>query len=73
MHFGLGFALNSSEAPLAPNPNVCGWGGWGGSIIIIDQDARMSCSFVMNKMASGLMGDTRSAKLIQGVYKSLMA
>jgi len=73
MRFGLGFGLNSREMPLSPNPNVCFWGGWGGSVIIIDQDARMTLSYVMNKMHVGLMGDTRSADLIAATYQSLLA
>lgn len=69
--FGLGFGINSKEMPLAPKPNVCFWGGWGGSLVIIDQDAHMSCTYVMNRMHSGLMGDTRSAALVGGVYAAL--
>jgi CubicO group peptidase (beta-lactamase class C family) len=71
LRFGLGFGINSSELPLSPNQNVCFWGGWGGSVVIIDQDARMSVAFMMNKMHEGLLGDTRSASLIQAAYTSL--
>lgn len=69
--YGLGFGLNNPRAPLAPNPNVCYWGGWGGSVIVIDQDARSSCAFVMNKMYQGLMGDPRSGALLQAFYAGL--
>lgn len=71
MAFGLGFGLNSSEVPLSPNANVCYWGGWGGSSVLVDQDASLSASFVMNKMFAGLLGDVRSYHLVQAVYKSL--
>ena len=71
MAFGLGFGLNSPEVPLSPNTNVCYWGGWGGSSVLIDQDASLSASFVMNKMFAGLLGDLRSYRLVQAVYKSL--
>ncbi len=71
MRFGLGFGLNSLETPISPNPNVCFWGGWGGSVIIIDQDARMTIAYMMNKMHQGLTGDLRSASLILGAYASL--
>jgi CubicO group peptidase (beta-lactamase class C family) len=47
---GLGFGLNGEEAPVSPNPNTCYWGGWGGSIAVIDMDARMTISYVMNQM-----------------------
>ncbi len=69
--FGLGFGLNSEQMPLSPNKNVCYWGGWGGSSILVDQDAQLSVSFVMNKMFDGLMGDLRSFSLVQAMYKSL--
>ena len=69
--FGLGFGLNSEVMPLSPNQNTCFWGGWGGSSVVVDQDASLSASFVMNKMFPGLMGDTRSFGLLQAVYQSL--
>ncbi|MEO1841477.1 MAG: serine hydrolase domain-containing protein, partial [Pseudomonadota bacterium] len=69
--FGLGFGLNSDVMPISPNKNACFWGGWGGSSIIVDQDAALSASFVMNKMHEGLMGDPRSMGLVQQVYQNL--
>ena len=69
--FGLGFGLNSEVMPLSPNQNTCFWGGWGGSSVVVDQDASLSASFVMNKMFPGLMGDNRSMSLLQAVYQSL--
>jgi len=69
--FGLGFGLNNPEAPLSPNKNTCFWGGWGGSAIIIDQDARASIAYVMNKMETGLAGDMRSANLVGAFYQAL--
>ena len=69
--FGLGFGINLPEAPLSPNKNVCFWGGWGGSVIIIDQDARMTIAYVMNRMFTELEGDMRSAALIQAAYASI--
>ncbi len=69
--FGLGFGLNSELMPISPNANACYWGGWGGSSILVDQDARLSASFVMNKMYEGLMGDPRSYGLVQAVYEAL--
>jgi len=69
--FGLGFGINSADTPLAPNKNVCFWGGWGGSLALIDQDANMSFSFVMNKMHEGLVGDLRAYQLGQAIYAGL--
>lgn len=69
--FGLGFGLNSDILPMSPNKNACYWGGWGGSSILVDQDAKLSVSFVMNKMFPGMMGDMRSYSLVQAVYEAL--
>ena len=71
MRFGLGFGINSPAMPLSPNANACFWGGWGGSAVIIDQDAGIAMSYVMNKMYPGLMGDTRSADFVGAVYQAL--
>jgi CubicO group peptidase (beta-lactamase class C family) len=71
MAFGLGFGLNNPKAPVSPNANTCFWGGWGGSIAIIDQDARCSIAYVMNKMHQGLMGDSRGGALVKAFYASL--
>jgi CubicO group peptidase (beta-lactamase class C family) len=70
MAFGLGFGVNTAKL-LSPNPNTCFWGGWGGSLALIDQDAGMSMSYVMNKMDVGLTGDVRSYNLVQAMYAAL--
>lgn len=71
IRFGLGFGLNSDAVPMSPNPNAGYWGGWGGSSVLIDQDARVSASFVMNKMIDSILGDRRSYDLVQTFYKCL--
>ena len=69
--FGLGFGIVPESLPLSPNKNTCYWGGWGGSAVVIDQDARISAAYVMNKMADGLAGDFRAFKLLGAVYRGL--
>jgi CubicO group peptidase (beta-lactamase class C family) len=69
--FGLGFALNRGPVPLTPNPNSCFWAGWGGSSVVIDQDAHIVSSYVMNKMFPSLLGDLRSFTLRNAAYKDL--
>jgi len=63
MRYGIGFGLMTELIPLSPNPRSCFWGGWGGSIAVIDCDTRTTVAYVMNKMASGLVGDTRGGLL----------
>ena len=71
VRFGMGFGLVDARFPLSPNPRTFFWGGWGGSLAIIDLDARVSIAYVMNKMAADLMGDLRGAMIAMSVYKSL--
>jgi CubicO group peptidase (beta-lactamase class C family) len=68
---GIGFGLQNAELPMSPNERVCFWGGWGGSLAILDLDARMSFSYVMNKMGEGTVGDMRGAGLLLAAYTSL--
>ena len=46
---------------LLPEGRVCCWGGYGGSLVIIDVDRRITFAYVMNKMAPG--GGTIAAAL----------
>ncbi|PHR15295.1 MAG: serine hydrolase [Sphingopyxis sp.] len=68
--FGMGYGLNNPAMPLSPNTNTAFWGGYGGSSVIVDQDARLCFSYVMNKMQSGLVGDPRGFGLAAAMYMS---
>jgi len=72
LKMGMGFGLPSPMLPV-PNPRTCFWGGWGGSLAIIDVDAQMSFSYVMNKMGEGTAGDLRGASLLMAAYGALMS
>jgi CubicO group peptidase (beta-lactamase class C family) len=61
MNFGLGYGLASPEVPMGPRG--CYWGGYGGSVIIMDQDVNLTIAYMMNKMQTGLVGDTRGTDL----------
>ncbi|MEZ5138846.1 MAG: serine hydrolase domain-containing protein [Acidimicrobiales bacterium] len=73
MRLGTGFGLMNDLIPLSPNPRSCFWGGWGGSICVIDVDAGVSIAYVMNKMAGGLVGDMRGAMVVLAAMGSLSA
>lgn len=62
LRFGMGFGLSGELMP--GGPHTCYWGGWGGSLIVVDLDSRLSVAYVMNKMESGLVGDLRGASLV---------
>ena len=67
VRFGMGFGLPSAAVPL-PNPNTIYWGGYGGSLAVIDMDARASYGYAMNKMAGTTTGDTRAFSLLMGMW-----
>jgi len=73
VRFGMGYGLTSKEFPLGPNPHTCFWGGWGGSLAIIDADARICIAYVMNKMGGGTTGDVRAGRLAMAAFEALGA
>ena len=68
--FGMGFGLPSAMVPL-PNPNTIFWGGYGGSLVIIDMDARTTFGFAMNKLAGTTTGDMRALGLAGAMWGAL--
>jgi CubicO group peptidase (beta-lactamase class C family) len=72
LNMGMGFGLPGPMLPV-PNPRTCFWGGWGGSLAIVDVDAQMSFAYVMNRMGEGTTGDLRAANLLFAAYGALAA
>jgi CubicO group peptidase (beta-lactamase class C family) len=68
---GMGMGVTSEATPISPNPRTCYWGGWGGSIGVIDLDARMSVSYVMNRMDPDSAVDLRSMSVVFSAYAAL--
>ena len=71
--FGNGFGLNDASFPISPNPRAFFWGGWGGSLAIIDLDARATVSYVMNRMEADLLGDLRGGAIAAAAFGALSA
>ena len=65
---GLGFAVSGGVFAF-PNPNTIYWGGYGGSLAVIDMDARISIGYAMNKMLH-LRGDMRALGLAMELWKA---
>ena len=63
LRFGMGFGLSGSSC--RSGRRTCFWGGWGGSIIVIDLDKRLTVAYVMNRMESGLVGDIRGFSVVR--------
>ncbi|MGH3377744.1 MAG: serine hydrolase domain-containing protein [Actinoallomurus sp.] len=72
LRWGIGYGLPRRDTvPWIPDGGICFWGGWGGSMIIMDLDRRMTISYVMNKMAPGIIGSDRSGTYVQAIYDAL--
>ncbi len=71
VRMGMGYGLTSEEMPLGPNPRTCFWGGWGGSLVVVDRDARMVVAYVMNRMGAGTLGAARGMSLVVAAYAAL--
>jgi CubicO group peptidase (beta-lactamase class C family) len=70
VRFGLGFALDQG---LMPNPNTLYWGGYGGSLALIDLDARTTIAYAMNKMSGTTTGDLRAFGLAMAFWDASSA
>ena len=72
LRFGIGYGLPQLDIlPWIPDARICYWGGWGGSMIVIDVGRRMTISYMMNKMGPGIVGSDRSAEYGQAIYDAL--
>jgi CubicO group peptidase (beta-lactamase class C family) len=72
LRFGIGYGLKHPESyPYLPDGRVCFWGGWGGSVIIVDLDHRMTIAYMMNRMEGGLLGDPRGEGLVVAAYAAV--
>lgn len=73
LRFGIGFGLPTPQSvPAVPDGKVCWWGGWGGSLVVMDLDRRATFAYVMNKMGGGTTGTPRTvryAKLIDAALQ----
>jgi CubicO group peptidase (beta-lactamase class C family) len=61
VRWGLGYGLFGSSL---------GWGGWGGSLVMVDPDGRMAVAYVTNQMREPA-DDTRGLELVMAAYDGL--
>ena len=71
VRFGMGYAFPNEMMPMSPNDRAMFWGGAGGSTIVVDQDAHVCLSYVMNQMKNALLGDQRGGSLGRAFYEAL--
>jgi CubicO group peptidase (beta-lactamase class C family) len=61
VRWGLGYGLFGSSL---------GWGGWGGSLVMIDPGGRMAVAYVTNQMREPA-DDNRGLELVMAAYDGL--
>jgi CubicO group peptidase (beta-lactamase class C family) len=61
VRYGIGYGLFGS---------TCGWGGWGGSMVMIEPDARMVVAYVTNQMLEP-GHDSRGLEIVMASYDGL--
>ncbi|HUA42896.1 MAG TPA: serine hydrolase domain-containing protein [Streptosporangiaceae bacterium] len=70
--FGIGYGLPVPVTlPYVPDEKICFWGGWGGSVIIMDVGRRMTISYMMNRMGAGIVGSDRSEQYVRAIYDAV--
>jgi CubicO group peptidase (beta-lactamase class C family) len=72
LRFGIGYGLPRADLlPWIPEERICFWGGWGGSMILMDVGRRATISYMMNKMGAGIIGSDRATAYGQAIYDAL--
>lgn len=74
LRIGTGFGLPAKDTYFDWVPTegrVCGWGGLGGSMGVIDVDRRLTIGYVMNKMHNVGMGSPCTKAYVAEIYRVL--
>jgi CubicO group peptidase (beta-lactamase class C family) len=71
LRFGMGYGMASETMPLPPTTIY--WGGWGGSLVLVDPTTKLTISYVMNRMNEGTTGDLRGGALAMATMMALMS
>jgi CubicO group peptidase (beta-lactamase class C family) len=67
--WGLGLALPTAEfLPYLKRERSCFWGGWGGSLVVMDLHRRATIAYTMNHMAEELVGSDRTRRYLELIY-----
>jgi hypothetical protein len=54
-----------------PKGKVAFWGGWGGSLCVLDVENNVTVTYVMNKMGNGTLGNERTGQYVVEAYNVL--
>src|SRR5262249_49667471 len=70
--FGMGYGLPGEAFRMLPHRDAsCFWGGWGGSFVLNDLEARLCVAYVPNKMGNSTVGDLRAFGPMARVFAAL--
>lgn len=62
VRYGMGFGLAGPSMPML-NEQSCFWGGYGGSVVLIDMASHTTIAYAMNRMEGTTTGDMRAGIL----------
>ncbi|RDW83082.1 beta-lactamase-2 [Coleophoma crateriformis] len=75
LRFGVGFALtgdgDTSLDDFLPSGKICLWGGWGGSMAIMDVERGVTITYAMNKMSNEGPGTPLVKAYLKAIYEAL--
>jgi CubicO group peptidase (beta-lactamase class C family) len=72
LRWGLGLALPWPEhLPLIPAGDRAFWGGWGGSMVVVDRAHRATIAYTMNRMGPDVLGSARAARYLDAAFAAL--
>lgn len=72
VRYGLGYGLSGPLSP-ALNDQSMFWGGYGGSLVLVDLKNRLTIAYAMNRMQGTTTGDMRAITLAALVWQALGA
>ncbi|KAI1321401.1 beta-lactamase [Xylariaceae sp. FL0255] len=78
IRYGIGFGLVGEAGTkgmgiddFVPPGKICYWGGWGGSMIIMDLSRKLTITYAMNKMYDAGLGSENTKKYVRAIYRAL--
>ncbi|KAL4946535.1 hypothetical protein BDV06DRAFT_182352 [Aspergillus oleicola] len=68
LKLGMGFGIGSTGIKWMPDGKVAFWGGYGGSIAIVDLDRGVTFTYAMNRMENGTLGNSNAEAYVRAFY-----
>ena len=68
---GSAWATGWPPSSMPIGPRACYWGGYGGSLVVMDQDAGLTVGYMMNRMESGLRATSGARTIVLAAAAAL--